>query len=297
MAKSYPGAILLTACYIFAPQTSAETIEVPADQSTIQAAIEVAVLGDIINVAAGSHVIRTAINPLGKAIEIRGVLDADGRPLTRINGKGATRIVDVDAGETNATIFRNLLFENSAPTSFGSVVRITNASPVFEACEIRGGSAIYKGGGVLARQDAAPIFRDCLITENESEIVGGGFFADDSSTIKILNCVIRDNLAQSGGAVYINGSASAAIEDSTLCDNGMTQIDGVFDDLGGNSITDTCGCDGDLNGDGMVSGVDLGSFFSFWGPCVTPCPADQNNDGVVDGIDLGFFFALWGPCP
>lgn len=297
MSKTHPGAILLAAFFVSTSAAFAETIEVPADHPTIQAAIEAAVPGDVINVAAGSFVIRTAIDPLGKAIEIQGTLDKEGRPLTRINGKATSRIVDVKTGETNSTVFRNLRFENSAPTSFGSVVRITGASPIFETCEIRGGSAIYKGGGVWTRGEAAPIFRDCLVAENQCEIVGGAFFADDSSTITIQNCVIRDNTAQSGAAIYINGSATAAIEGSKLCNNQTTQIDGAFSDLGGNSLTNTCDCQGDLNGDGVVNGVDLGSFFSFWGPCPDPCPADQNNDGVVNGIDLGLFFAFWGQCP
>jgi hypothetical protein len=276
---------------------SAETIEVPGDFPTIQGAIESAESGDVVQVAAGLFPIRSAIDPMGKAIEIRGTSDSEGRPITRIDGGSATRLLDVDSLETNATIFRNLVFENGGVTSFGSVVRITNASPVFETCEFRGGYAIYKAGGVLTRQSAAPIFRDCLFAENQSEIVGGAIFADDSSSFTLEGCEIRDNLAQSGAGIYINGSATARIQDSNVCDNETPQVDGAFEDLGGNTIADTCRCDGDLDGDGMVSGVDLGLFFSFWGPCPAPCPADQNNDGVVNGTDLGAFFALWGPCP
>ena len=55
-------------------------------------------------------------------------------------------------------------------------------------------------------------------------------------------------------------------------------------------------CDGDLDGDGVVGGGDLGLLFTQWGPC-PGCDADLNGDGFVRGDDLGLFFILWGACP
>jgi len=49
---------------------------------------------------------------------------------------------------------------------------------------------------------------------------------------------------------------------------------------------------GDLNGDGVVDGADLGELLSQWGPCVG-CSADLNGDGVVDGVDLGILLSNW----
>jgi len=50
---------------------------------------------------------------------------------------------------------------------------------------------------------------------------------------------------------------------------------------------------GDLNGDGVVDGADLGVLLGSWGPCAG-CPADLNGDGVVDGSDLGLLLSNWG---
>jgi hypothetical protein len=47
---------------------------------------------------------------------------------------------------------------------------------------------------------------------------------------------------------------------------------------------------GDLNGDGVVSGADLGILLANWG---TPGPGDLNGDGNVDGADLGALLANW----
>ncbi|MFO0872991.1 MAG: hypothetical protein U0575_03345 [Phycisphaerales bacterium] len=51
---------------------------------------------------------------------------------------------------------------------------------------------------------------------------------------------------------------------------------------------------GDLNGDGIVNGLDLGILLGFWGPCPgTCCPGDLNGDGLVDGADFGVLLANW----
>ncbi len=59
------------------------------------------------------------------------------------------------------------------------------------------------------------------------------------------------------------------------------------------SVTITPGRIGDLNGDGVVDGADLGVLLATWGPA-PGSPADLNNDGVVDGADLGILLANWG---
>jgi len=55
-------------------------------------------------------------------------------------------------------------------------------------------------------------------------------------------------------------------------------------------------CMGDLNGNGLVDGADLGTMLGSWGPCAGSCVADLNGDGEVGGGDLGSLLANWGPC-
>jgi len=47
---------------------------------------------------------------------------------------------------------------------------------------------------------------------------------------------------------------------------------------------------GDIDGDGIVDGVDLGLLLNAWGQ---PGPADINGDGIVDGADLGILLSNW----
>jgi len=53
---------------------------------------------------------------------------------------------------------------------------------------------------------------------------------------------------------------------------------------------------GDLDGDGVVDGRDLGRLLGAWGPCPTetPCPADLSLDGAVGSADLAILLAYWG---
>ena len=53
-------------------------------------------------------------------------------------------------------------------------------------------------------------------------------------------------------------------------------------------------CPGDLNGDGVVGGADLGLMLAVWG---TADPAaDLSGDGLIGGADIGLLAAAWGPC-
>lgn len=65
------------------------------------------------------------------------------------------------------------------------------------------------------------------------------------------------------------------------------------------SVTITPDCDGDLacqldlNRDGYIDSIDLGTLLTSWGQ---GGPADVNRDGFVDSIDLGRLLNDWGPC-
>jgi hypothetical protein len=52
---------------------------------------------------------------------------------------------------------------------------------------------------------------------------------------------------------------------------------------------------GDLNGDQLVNGADLGLLLAAWGPCGDPqqCPGDYDGDGSIGGADLGVLLSNW----
>lgn len=68
-------------------------------------------------------------------------------------------------------------------------------------------------------------------------------------------------------------------------------------DSDASGILDSCEAIGDLDGNGVVNGADLGELLGYWGACpppTAPCAPDLNDDGVVDGDDLGTLLGNWG---
>jgi formylglycine-generating enzyme required for sulfatase activity len=57
-------------------------------------------------------------------------------------------------------------------------------------------------------------------------------------------------------------------------------------------------CPGDITGNGMVNGADLGLVLAAWGTDGSDEPgSDINADGIVNGADLSFVIGAFGPCP
>lgn len=67
---------------------------------------------------------------------------------------------------------------------------------------------------------------------------------------------------------------------------------GMSPDQNGNGIPDECECLGDLNGNGIVNGLDLSILLGGWG---TDFP-DISGDGIIDGLDLTILLGDWGIC-
>jgi hypothetical protein len=71
---------------------------------------------------------------------------------------------------------------------------------------------------------------------------------------------------------------------------------GASSDANRDGVPDECQLiPGDLNGDGVVDGEDLGLALLGWGPCpaADSCGADLNGDGVINGADLGDMLLNW----
>lgn len=82
-------------------------------------------------------------------------------------------------------------------------------------------------------------------------------------------------------------------------DQGPSWDYGGPEGAGGGRVRVPDPCDGDVDGDGVVDGLDLAVLITAWGRCPDPanCVADVDGDGVVDGDDLGLVLTSWGACP
>ena len=87
------------------------------------------------------------------------------------------------------------------------------------------------------------------------------------------------------GATYLVRIGSFAV-------NGFGTADLDVSCTGGSCAT----CPADLDGNGIVSGGDIGLLLLKWGDC-PGCPEDLTGDGVVSGADFGLLLIDWGVCP
>ena len=202
--------------------------------------------------------------------------------------------------------------------------------PTFQECFFKGNSVQGDGGGMAAAYDAHPKLIACVFTENSAGRSGGGLACvadvdhDYSSNADVSDSFFESNqAAEEGGGIHVRHSAPllagiyvsmntanidggginfydssfARLSDSTICNNSLSQVIGVYEDFDGNSIHEVCvQCDGDVTNDGWIDITDLLEVVSSWGPCLDLCPADLDNNGIVDITDLLIIVGNWGSC-
>src|SRR5947207_8674182 len=103
--------------------TSAVTIRVPADQPTIQQAINVAASGDQILVSPGTYI--EHINYQGKTTSVEST---DGPGQTIIDGSNSGAVVRMQTQETRASVLTGFTIQHG-DADFGAAITLTGASP------------------------------------------------------------------------------------------------------------------------------------------------------------------------
>ncbi|MDP6312391.1 MAG: hypothetical protein QF781_09595, partial [Phycisphaerales bacterium] len=102
----------IVATLVLAGTSLAATINVPADYTTIQAAVDAASGGDVILVAPGTYTDTQdghVVDMKAKAITLRST---DGAAVTIIDGQNARRGIACYQGETNATVIDGFTITN-----------------------------------------------------------------------------------------------------------------------------------------------------------------------------------------
>jgi predicted outer membrane repeat protein len=172
-----------------------------ASFTTIQAAVSVAVDGDLVLIRPGTY--SESISIGGKLITLRG--DGVANAVVLQSPTGGT-MLRLENGETSALRFENLTFTGgtSAP-----VVEILNSDPVFERCIFRNNTFHALRDVRTCASTGGSTFRFCLFLEN-SQSNGGAMYLLHSNIV-IEDCAFVANAAtgptsgvNAGGAVYVN---------------------------------------------------------------------------------------------
>ena len=264
---------------------NAATINVPADYTTIQAAIDAAANGDTVIVADGTYtgLGNWDIDFLGKAITVKS-LNGPANCIIDGNGISYRRAFYFHSGETNSSVIDGFTITNF--------------------------KVEYRGGGIYCN-DASPLIKNCTIKNCQSfcmateEAFGGAIFSSAGTIIEkctFLNNFVRGGNAiedfDQGGSAY--GGAIYAAGNTTIRDCNLTNnktiggFTGAFSDFGytcggavygifnlSNSIiigNKTELASGDLGGYG-------GALYTQGTSFVTNCLIMQNESGQENGAN------------
>jgi hypothetical protein len=201
------GRLLASLCLVIPVEARATTwiVDVQGPQTSIQAAIDQAVSGDLVSVRAGTYYERLFLRD---GVDVHAetpnsvIVDAEseGTAVTAIGISAATSIQDIR------------FLHGSAETGGG--LNGIASSPVFNRCAFEASTAVL-GGGVYLRDGSRPTFSNCTFAGNLAA-VGGGLYLDFAAAT-LQNCVITNNEASfDGGALAASNAAEAAVNFTTI---------------------------------------------------------------------------------
>lgn len=251
--------VLTLACMAATPGAAQTTIHVPADQATIQAAINAAQAGDTVLVAPGTYF--ENLDFQGKAIT---VTSSDGPAVTIVDGGAKGPVATFQSGEGTDSVLNGFTLQNGVPPQTfpftgteGGGVLISLSSPTITnnvitgnhaicgiGMEIRGGSAVVRGntitgntqafgdggcggGGIEITGDssqppATPQIIGNTITNNS--LLGGGFgggieVSFFASPIIRNNYIAGNSVFNSGGGIDLESSTAPIVEQNIIVNN------------------------------------------------------------------------------
>ncbi len=175
------------------------TISVPGTFSTIQAAIDGARHGDIIEVGPNTYAGpgNRNIQFYGKAITLRST---SGPQNTIIDAGGADRGFHFHGAEGADTVLSGFTIRNGQATGApGGGIYCEFSSPTITNCIIQNCRADVGGG--IGGWNAAPVIIDCTISSNTAS-QGGGIGLAGQSDATITRCLIAGNSAAYGGGFF-----------------------------------------------------------------------------------------------
>ncbi len=211
-------ALVLIACMAFASAADTakgDTLQVPGDYATIQAAIDAANTGDVVLVADGTYTGsgNKNLNFNGKAVHVRS---AGGPSACVIDCQNSGWGFYINSGEGSSSIVEGFTITKGSNTG-GGIYCVDSSPSVINCIIIENSSGIGTAGGVYCAV-SNPTFTNCIIAHNSTNIYGGGIYCDRSSPT-LTNCLITGNTAALGGGIYCVSGSSPTLTNCTIADN------------------------------------------------------------------------------
>ena len=146
--------------------TEGSTINVPADQPTIQAGIDASAVGDIVLVQPGIYFENIDFN--GRIVYVASLFlttgDTSYISSTVIDGSSSGSTVRFASGEGSHSVINGFTIQNGN-SGAGGVIFCENSNPTITNNIIAGGAAIV-GGGIYCGNSSNPLISNNIIRDN-----------------------------------------------------------------------------------------------------------------------------------
>jgi hypothetical protein len=196
------------------------TIHVPSDQATIQAAINAANTGDTVLVAPGTY--SENLNFNGKLIT---VTSSGGASVTTIDGGAKAPVVIFNSGEGPNSVLNGFTLQNGTATFnsqyVGGGIYINSASSTITNNIIQHNTDCAGGAGIAVRV-ASPLIQGNTIQNNTESGCsggdGGGIFVGGAGSAQIIGNVIANNRRGSGfgGGIALEGAGTPTVRNNII---------------------------------------------------------------------------------
>ena len=215
----------------------------PSDELSIQAAIDLAEVDDVLCLEPGQHSAQVRIE--GTAVHLLGT---KGPQYTVLEGNGSSSVIEIEGVSAGTPSVRGLTITGGQGQYWGGGLYVLDSPVTVEHSVVTGNGSTDVGGGITVRETGGVydiVLRDVEVTANSSRSSGGADLRSNS-TMTIEDVLVTGNYASAfTGGIALHG-ATCDVRNLRVLDNhaawngGGAYIEGISGtldqvDVSGNS--------------------------------------------------------------
>ncbi|MEZ4652579.1 MAG: right-handed parallel beta-helix repeat-containing protein [Candidatus Eisenbacteria bacterium] len=215
---------MIGVCLFVAARADGNIIQIPVDQPTIQAGIDLALDGDVVLVESGLYFENLDFH--GKAITVASRYLETENPAfieqTVLDGGGQGAVVTFDDGEGADAVLLGFTVTNGNH-DYGGGIACVAASPTLRHLIVSENQATG-GAGIHCADHASLLIEEVVIRDNSTTLTGtgGGLRCSGYCSPTLRSVVIENNHAENGGGCYFYFYCDPLLSDVAIRGNVAT---------------------------------------------------------------------------